>query len=128
MTAIVDIGGLFPAASTIYYRAQIVDGTGTGIPAADIYSLTLTLSNFATGEIVNGASRADILNTGRGTVDDEGNITVVLGPDDTAMPYPAPVGTKRVLSLVLDWAFNGGQAVGRHQANLVTVALTEPLA
>lgn len=127
MNAVTTIsGGPFPSAATLVYSGQLLDGAGAGIPFADLDSFTLTISRLGSGSIVNGVERVDVLNAGRGTVDAEGNYQIVLSPDDTNLLPGAPLGTQTVMSLVIDWTFNGGQVTGRHQANLTLVALTEP--
>lgn len=125
MSAIVTVpGGPFPAGATIIYSGRLLDGSGNGVPGTNLDTFTLSLSWFSTG--VNTIDRENILNVGRGSIDALGNFAVTLNPSDTAMT-PAPVGTKAVLALVLDWTFNAGAMTGRHQANLTLVALTEPL-
>lgn len=127
MTAITTVpGGPFAAGSTVIYTGKIVDASGAGIPAADINTLTLTFSVTATGAIVNGILQQDILNTGRGTLDSQGNLTITFGPTDTAMPA-APGATTVMRSMVIDWTFNGGTAKGRHEPRLTFIALTEPV-
>lgn len=119
-------GGPFPAGATIIYSGRLLDGSGNGIPGTSLDSFTLSLSWFSTGNIVNNVDRENILNVGRGSIDALGNFAVTLNPGDTTL-NPAPVGTKALLALVLDWTFNGSSMTGRHQANLTLVALTEPL-
>lgn len=118
-------GGPFPSKATVIYTSRLLDGNGAGIPAADLDSLTMTLSVSNTGAIVNGVERVNILNTGRGVVDAEGNLTVTLLPADTDIG-PAPANTQRTLSMVLDWTFNDGNSVGRHEVRMRFIALTEP--
>lgn len=118
-------GGPFPSRSTVIYTGRLLDGNGDGIPAGDLDSLTLTLAVTNTGVIVNGVEKVDILNTGRGVIDAEGNLTITLLPEDTDIGA-APVNTQRTLSMVIDWTFNGGAYVGRHEPRLRFVALTEP--
>lgn len=126
MTAVTTIaGGPFPAGSTLVYSGQLLDGAGAGIPAADLDSLSLTASIFATGAVVGDIYRADVLNSGRGAVDAEGNYQITLGPADTNVLVGAPLGTQTVMALVIDWTFNNGLVTGRHQANVTLVALTE---
>jgi len=125
VTAITEVpGGPFAAGATLVYTGRLLDGNGNGIPASALDSLTLTLATTATGAVVNGVDHVNILNTGRGTVDDEGNLTITLGPADTVMD-PAPAATVVKRSIVMDWTFNGGADEGRHEARLTFVALTE---
>lgn len=117
-------GGPFPSRSTVIYTGRLVDSNGAGIPADELDSLTLSLAVTNTGAIVNGVEKVDILNTGRGVVDDEGYLTITLTRDDTDIGA-APANTQRTLSMVLDWTFNGGAHEGRHEVRLRFIALTE---
>jgi len=126
MTAIAEVGGgPFAAGASLVYTATLRDASGSLIPGSALDSLTLTLSTTATGAVVNGVYRTDILNNGgRGTVDEDGLLTITLLPADTLLPG-APVGTRAQRSMVIDWTFNDGGYTGRHEARLTFVALTE---
>lgn len=116
MPAIVNLpNGPYAAGSTPVYTCQIVDGTGAGIPADDFITLTLTIVDTLTGTVINNCSQDDILNVGRGTIDDDGNLVVQLGADDTSMAE-VPTASKVQRSLVLDWE-TSTDLIGRHQAN-----------
>ncbi len=125
MPAITDItrGAPFPAGATLVYTGQLIDSSNAPIAGSSLTSMTLTLAFTMTGDVINGVDRADILNSGRGTVDESGNVRVVLGPNDTSQENTAPTGTVDQRSMVMDWAYNAGTSVGRHQANFTTVAL-----
>lgn len=118
-------GGPFPSRSTVIYTGRLLDGVGAGIPASDLDSLTMTLAVAATGVVVNGVDRVDILNTGRGVVNEAGDLTVTLLPADTDIGR-APYVRDRTLAMVLDWTFNDGIFSGRHEVRLLFTALTEP--
>jgi hypothetical protein len=117
-------GGPFPAGATLVYAGQLLDGTGAGIPAADLDAFTVTLSWLGSGNVINNVYRENVLNVGRGTVDDQGRYTITLQPAETTL-NPAPLGTQKVMTIVIDWAYNTLSVIGRHQANLTLVALTE---
>src|SRR6185312_7778962 len=100
------------AGSTAVYKAQIVDETGAAVPAANLSSLTLSITDTLSGAVVNSASQVSILNTGRGTVDSSGNLVVTLTPQDTALL--ASTDAQEYRSLTIDFAYSGGKT-GRHQ-------------
>lgn len=108
--------------STPAYSVQLIDGYGNGIPAAALNTLTLTICDTSTRAIVNSCQDANILNTGRGTIDDAGNLLVQLLSSDTALEVESDPYEYR--SLVLVWTYNSGAGQGDHQANL----LIQPLA
>ena len=115
MTTIVNLpNGPFANGSTPVYTSQIVDGLGRGIPAADFLTLTLSIVDTMTGQVVNGCSQVDILNTDRGTIDADGNLTVQLEVGDTYMS--GSPGSRVQRSLVIDW-LTATNLTGRHQAN-----------
>lgn len=116
--------GPYAAGSTPVYggqgTAQIVDGNGNGIPAAALTSLTLSIVDTLSGAVINGAQAVNILNTGRGAVDDQGFLTIALLPGDTSLSEVNTPSIQR--SLVIDWTYGAG-LVGRHQVNFQVVAL-----
>jgi hypothetical protein len=71
----------------------MLDDTGVAIPGADVDACTLTLYEKLTGAIVNGVSASNILNTGRGTWDANGNLEVQLGPSDNTIVGSADIET-----------------------------------
>jgi len=122
MPAIVNLpNGPFASDTTPVYTCRIVDSTGVGIPAADFLTLTLSICDTLTGAIVNNCTRDDILNTGRGTIDDEGNLTIQLEVGDTSMTG-VPSASRVQRSLIIDWTTTTDLA-GRHQANFVLTRL-----
>ena len=128
MDPITDLPGRFPAGASLVYSCTLTDSDGQGIPASDLTSLTLTLALRGSGEIINNIERSNILNTGRGVVDAEGNLTVTLLPEDTAFVGATLCALPTALSMVIDWSFNAGLVSGRQQINFTVVPLTETVA
>lgn len=127
MTSIVDSQISVPAGSTAIYTGKIVDESGNGIPAANLAApLALSIIETGDGVIINAVDRVNILNTNRGTVDSQGNLTINLRAGDTAwLPAYPPSLASIKRSLVIDWIFNGGLSVGRHQFNFIVQSLAE---
>jgi hypothetical protein len=120
----------FASGSTPTYTGLIVDPYGNGIPAAAFSGLTLSIVDTLSGDVINDASQVNILNTGRGTIDAEGNLTIALETGDTTMDE-APGAAQIQRSLIIDWQYatSGPQATtgtGRHQANFILTALAGP--
>jgi hypothetical protein len=63
----------------------VYDDADNALPAVSLTSLTLSLVDTATGAIINSVSAVNILNADRGAVDGAGNLSVLLGPADTAL-------------------------------------------
>jgi hypothetical protein len=116
--------GPVPAGKTLVYTGQFVDETNTPITAAQLASLTLSIIDPATGAVVNGVSGANILNSGRGVVDTNGNLTLTLLSGDTVLLNPTDVQETR--SIVLDWTYSGGQKSGAHRVDFQVQALGAP--
>jgi len=101
-----------------------VDGEGAGIPAADFLTLTLSIRDTLTGAIINDCTQDNILNTGRGTIDDEGNLMIQLEVADTSMSG-TPSASRVQRSLIIDW-LTATNLTGRHQANFILTRLAGP--
>jgi hypothetical protein len=114
MAAIVDIsGGPFPAGASLTYTAQLVDQNGKAIPAASLTTLTLSVVDTQTSATINGVRQTNILNTDRGAIDAQGNLTITLLPADNAF---AGTGLRQ-RSMIIDATYNGGLSTMRHQVN-----------
>lgn len=120
---IVRLPGAFAAGSTFPVNGQIVDGTLNGIPATNLVSLTLSIVDVLTMAIINGVQAINILNTNRGTVDNQGNLTIQLEVGDTLMDE-VPGATSIVRALIIDWSTL--TLVGRQQIEFVLLALAGP--
>lgn len=102
------------------YRALLTkiepSGAAPVVPA-DLASLTLTL--YALDEtltIINGLNAVNILNVGRGSLDANGELIVVLGLLDTAILDQTQLMEKRVM-LIQGVDISGSQAT-RHEVIL----------
>jgi hypothetical protein len=110
--------------STFVFEGKLQDQAGTAVGSAELQSLTLSVADTNTKAIINSVSAVDILNTGRGRVDDQGNLAVTLLPADTALQDPN--SSREYRSLIIDFVYNRGSSKGRHQVNIVIVALAGP--
>jgi hypothetical protein len=110
--------------STFVFEGKLQDQAGTAVGSAELQSLTLSVADTNTKAIINSVSALDILNTGRGRVDDQGNLAVTLLPADTALQDPN--SSREYRSLIIDFVYNRGSSKGRHQVNIVIVALAGP--
>lgn len=126
MPAVLTIAGSpVAAATTPVYAAQLVDATQTPVPGSALDTLTLSIVDTLTGTVINSCNQVNILNTGRGSIDDLGNLLITLEVGDTSLPEtPTPNRISR--SLIIDWSVNSGATVGRHEAQFIVVNLSGP--
>lgn len=114
-----------PAGSTPTYRGVLKDASATSqaVGSGSVSALTLSITDDATGAVVNNCNQADILNTGRGTLDADGNLEITLTADDTAMLRGEG---KENRSLTIDFKYPGPggiTAVGRHRVIFTVYAM-----
>lgn len=126
MPAVVQIPtGPFASGTTPLYTALLQDNRGNPAPGSFLDSLTLSIVNTLTGEIINSVDKVDVLNTGRGQLDEAGNLSIQLEVGDTSLDStPGTLQIQR--SLILDYSYAGGSLVGRHQVNFILSALAGP--
>lgn len=98
--------------SNAIYEVTLVDENDAPIAASDLTTLTLTLRDRATGEIINGRDRIDVLNANGATVDEEGRVEWQLFPDDNPILHPSviPPGRHERHVMRLRWTFSEGRA------------------
>lgn len=88
--------------------------TRARLNGAVLTSLTLTLLSRETGEVVNGRAEQDVLNANGGSVDGDGNVEVVLSPDDMALLDPESMREGRVAAFRYTWV-DGPPGGGYHE-------------
>jgi hypothetical protein len=115
--------GPFASGSQPVYRGQLFDNGGHGMDIANLATFTLTIADTLTGEIINSVNHVDILNTGRGLIDDGGAFIVTLMTADTLM-NEVPGAPQVQRSLVLEWTTKDvPPETGRHQADFILLRL-----
>jgi hypothetical protein len=77
------------------------------IPGSALTAMTMTLSNAATGAIINGREDANILGTNGGSVDPAGNWLLELTPND--MVILDNTQETEVHLLLIEWVRTGGK-------------------
>jgi hypothetical protein len=117
--------GDVPANSTQIYQGKLVDYQFIPVLPNMLNSLTLTIVDTQTGNIINNCDEVDILNVPgdprNRTLDNHGTFTVTLLPADTAIDDNAANRVQR--SLVFEFTYNYNASVGRHQANFYITRL-----
>jgi hypothetical protein len=112
--------GPVEAGSTTPFILQAVDYRGQPVPGLTFKTLTLTIVDIATNTIVNGVDDIDILNTGRGTLDIGGDLTIIPETSDLTTTLP-----KVWRAFVLNYTYNqGAVSVGAVQINFLLINLS----
>lgn len=101
--------------TTPTYTALLIAGPwrhSVYIPGSRLSSMTLSTVDTQTGLVLR--SEVDVLHTVPPAVDETGNISIQLTPTDTSLPE-VPTPDEVLRSLILDFTYNGGSSVGRHE-------------
>lgn len=107
--------------STCQITATLQDEAGDAIASNDLTTLTLTLYDKKTGAVINSVSDTNILNTGRGSVNGSGVLTLTLTPDDNPIVGSSHgAGNIELHIAMLKWTWNEGTKAG-HAEILVPV-------
>ena len=93
--------------------ATMQDEEGTGIPAASLTTLTLTLYNLddSSNTIINSRSDQDVLNANNVTVNSSGNLVWSVQALDTIIVGDKGVEKHRA---VFEWTYSSGTKNGKH--------------
>lgn len=104
--------------TTGFYSFELVDENEAPIDEGFLTSLTVTLYDVDSEQILNGRLHQDVLNVNGGLLDtDPGppvvtTITLALLPDDTAIVNEARRVEYRVL--IFEWTWDLGRRHGKH--------------
>lgn len=104
--------------SSVLYEAKLIDEKGSPVGTLSIDALTLTIIDFKSNTVINDVDETDILNVGRGTLDSLGNLSILLGSEDTL--FDGNVSVKR--SMVIKWTY-GDEKTGSHRVDFNIVSL-----
>lgn len=98
--------------------ATLKDHTGAAIPADSVSTLTATIKDLATGEVINSRDEQNVKNANGGTLDaTSGAFALILGPDDNAIESTAPAARyhRRRLLLHATYTDSNGNAGAENQ-------------
>lgn len=115
------------AGSTPTIRGILKDGSDPpqAVGSGSVSALTLSITDDNTGAVVNDCDKVDILNTGRGTLDADGNLAITLTAEDTAMLRANDARENR--SLTVDFEYPGpGAVTGVGRGRLIFVVVKMP--
>lgn len=95
------------------YEAVLKDEDGIPVQAAQLTSLTFTLYDDETGEIINSRNDINGLNANGMTLDSSGNL--VWQPNKEDMAIVTVSKSLEVHVLLLEWIRNGGTRHEKHE-------------
>ena len=87
------------------------DNAGTAIAKASLLTLTATLYEESTADVINTRNAQSVLDANDGTVASNGTLTLRLGPSDAVIVGTVDVGDTERHVLRLTWTWNDGVAV-----------------
>lgn len=96
---------------TATITAVLQDADGVAIASTSIDTATLTLYEKRSLAIINGREVSDILNTGGGTIDAEGNLTLDLSEDDMAFMSGRAI---EIHVALIEFTYDNGDKKGKH--------------
>lgn len=98
--------------TTSVYSADVQDEDGVAIPGASLSTLTLTLYDQASRQIINGRSAVSVLNANGGTVDSSGNFEMVFDPEDNAF---VGTGDQETHVALFRYTYDSGAKAGQQR-------------
>lgn len=116
------ISKTLPERSTPLFTATLVDNSNVVIPFSNLDTLTMTLSapNIPGKPIINKVENVDIKNTGRGTINSEGVVSIVLTPDDMVCLSPQGSGPE-LHRILLQWKYLNTSRESSHEIDFNVV-------
>lgn len=119
--AVTVLGTQVLAGSSLVYTGQFLDTSGNPIGASALTTVTLTICDTISRQVVNQVSAVNILNSGRGAVDSQGNLTLTLQSGDTVKLNP--VTAQEMRSLIIEWTYQAGAMIGKHEVQFPVLAI-----
>lgn len=95
------------------YTGTLRDEIGNAVGSSIIEALTLTLSDKATGTIINSRNQQNVLNVNSVTLDASGNLVWTGTPADAAVVNTAAKNPR--LSALFIFTWNAGAKTGKHE-------------
>jgi hypothetical protein len=104
---------------------QLVDELGEDIALTDLTSLTVTLYDIASGEIINERESSDALNANDVEVSAAGLVSWTMTPDDNAILKTAiQAGSYERHMALFEWGWNGDKE-GREPIEIYVTQMTK---
>lgn len=115
----------FPANqnSNAKYSCVLKDENGAAIPAASMNTLTLTLTDQATGAVINGRTNQSVLNVNGGTLDSSGNFAMTFGFADNPIVTAGSVALGAIERHVALFKYTYNSSAGKEEHQVVIAVL-----
>jgi hypothetical protein len=109
--------------TTVQYTATIKDEDDAAISLSSLTSLTLTIYDKATSQIVNSRNAADVKNANGGAVSAGGELVMTFTPDDMQLINDdRPEGDEEVHCCLFRYTWDSGNKKGTHRLYLRVIA------
>ena len=108
--------------TTAIYSCTLKDEDGNAISDVALTTLTLTLYDSVTGDIINDRDGQNVLNANNVTVA-SGVLTWTMQPEDTAIIHSSSLRDPEVHIALFEWTYDSGTKAGKHELKLEIVNL-----
>lgn len=108
---------------TVRYRATLIDDNGTAVPGTSLTTITLTVYDKSTGNILNNRNDQNVLNQNNVTIDSNGLLEWIVQPEDLAIVNTNHANEIHVA--LFEWTWQSGTRSGKHEMELIVKNLTK---
>jgi hypothetical protein len=115
------------AGESAFLTHSIVDQDGAAIAAADLDTLTLTLYDEFSGDVINERDAQDVLNANGTTVNSLGGVEIYLEPDDNIITDSDRYREWHVVELVWTYTPSGTTLTGKSVLKFKVWNHTKPI-
>lgn len=109
--------------TTVRYTAKLVDDQGNAIPASSLTTMTLTVYDKKTGNILNSRDDQNVLNANNVTIDVNGAFEWIIQPADLAIVNTNLANESHIA--LFEWSWNSGTRFGKQEIELSVKNLTK---
>lgn len=104
--------------TTASYSATVTDENGDAVGSGSLTTLTLTLYDDRTGQIINGRNAQNVLNTNGVTVSAAGALVWTIAKDDNVILHGSDYSSYEDHYAIFHWTWDSGSKSGRHVVKL----------
>lgn len=116
--AITDADRIVNEGTTANYSAVVTDENGDAVGSGSLTTLTLTLYDDRTGQIINSRNEQNVLNQQGVTVDGSGNLEWTISRDDNPILHENDYSGYEDHIAIFHWTWDSGNKSGRHEIKL----------
>lgn len=108
--------------STALYQATLKDHAGDAIAGSVLTTMTLTLYDEATGDIINSKNGTNVKNANGVTISEAGALAWIMESDDNSIVTSTSVVEHHVA--LFQWTWSSGKK-GKHEVDIFVENLTK---